>query len=207
MSDEAQSRKQRKLRAAARQAGAILPEHLPPLFFLTDPDRTPEPASIAAGLPSGWGVIYRHFGDEARHGKARDLARICHRRRLVLLIAADPALAMAVGADGVHWPEVKAGKARQWAGQFKLMTASAHSRAGLARLAYLPVDAALRSTVFPSASASAGPAIGPTRFRAAARQADLPVYALGGVSPQTAARVSGVSGLAAIEGVAVAFRS
>lgn len=205
MSDEAQSRNQRKLRAAARQASAIFPTHLPPVFFLTDPDRTPDPASIAAHLPAGWGVIYRHFGSEARHRQARTLARICRHRGLTLLIAADPALAMAVGADGVHWPEAKAGEARKWAGQFTLMTASAHSRAGLARLAHLPVDAALRSTVFPSASASAGPAIGPTRFRNAARQADLPVYALGGVSADTAARVSGVSGLAAIEGMAAAF--
>lgn len=207
MSDEAQSRKQRKLRAAARLASVILPVHLPPVLFLTDPRRTPNPAATAASLPPGWGVVYRHFGDEARYRKAEELAVVCRRRNLALLIAADPDLAMAVGADGVHWPESRAGEARRWAGRFTLMTASAHSRAGLSQLERLPLDAVLRSTVFPSASASAGPAMESIRFRFATQRAALPVYALGGVSAETVSRIAGVSGLAAIDGVSEAFGS
>ncbi len=78
---------------------------IPALFFLTDPARTPDPLRIAARLPRASAVVYRHFGAPDRVRTARRLAELCQRRGLVLLIAADPALAERVGAAGVHWPE------------------------------------------------------------------------------------------------------
>lgn len=207
MSDEAQSRKQRKLRAAARRAAGALPTGLPPVLFLTDEARTPDPAVIASHLPAGWGVVFRRREMDRSVEEAARLAALCRRRGLVLLVAGAPSLAMQIGAHGVHWPERRASEARRWAGRFTVMTASAHTRRGLARLASLPVDAVLRSVVFDSASASAGAPIGALRFRMQARRAGRPVYALGGVTADTAPRVSGVAGLAAIEGVARIFRA
>jgi len=47
--------------------------------------------------------------------------------------------------------------------------------------------------------------MGPLKFRSERQRARLPVYALGGVSDETAGRVAGVAGLAAIEGIAATF--
>lgn len=200
MTEKAQSCARRKAARAARQAARHLPPELPPAFFLTDPDRTPEPDDIVSGLPLGWGVIYRHFGAADKDETAFELAELCRRRGLVLMIGADPDLARDAGADGVHWPNRRADETRRWAGQFRLQTASAHGRRELARLAGLPVDAALVSPVFPSASPSAGPAMGPLRLRRLAALADLPVYGLGGVNPDNAHRITDFAGLAAVEG-------
>ncbi|MFN4024361.1 MAG: thiamine phosphate synthase [Hyphomonas sp.] len=200
MIEEPQSRARRKALAATRGVARHLPAGLPPAFFLTDPVRTPDPAAIAAGLPEGWGVIYRHFGAEGREAGARALRSICRRRGLVLLIGADPQLASAVGADGVHWPGRIAGEARRWKDRFRLQTASAHSRSELGQIGTLPVNAGLFSAIFPSGSTSAGPPVGALRFRRIAMASPMPLYGLGGVDPDNAGMISGFAGLAAVEG-------
>lgn len=203
---EAQRAARRKLLAAARTSGRR--SGLPPALFLTDPVRTPDPAGVANGLPAGWGVIYRHFGARDRLTVARALAGVCRRRGLVLLIAADPDLARSVGADGVHWPARRL-PVRMTSG-FRLQTASAHSLREIARARRAGADAAILSAVFPSRSPSAGHPMGPLKFRLAARSGRLPLYALGGVKPDNAARVSRdtraqIAGWAAIDGLRDAF--
>jgi thiamine-phosphate pyrophosphorylase len=197
--------RQRKFRFAARRASTHLPRHLPSFFFLTDPARTPDPLGVAGALPKGSGIILRHFGREGQIRQAGLLARIARRRRLVLLIAADPRLARDVGADGVHWPEACLPDARLWRGRFPLMTASAHSRAALARAASAGVDAAVVSTVFPSASPTSGPAMGAVRLRKLCRQTGLAVYALGGVTHENALKIANTAGFAAVSSLSDAF--
>ncbi len=62
--------------------------------------------------------------------------------------------------------------------------------------------------MFKSRSPSAGRPLGPVRFAALARQAGLPVYALGGVKTKNAPRLkgSGAAGLAMVEGLARALK-
>jgi len=168
---------------------------------MTDPKRAPDPAAIAVQLPKGWGVVYRHFGAKDRYAIGARLARVCKQRGLILLVSADPALAAAIGADGVHWPEARLRGVRHRSSRF-IETASAHSRAGLARAHALKLDAAFLSAVFPSNSPSAGKPTGPIRFRQIARAASLPVYALGGINAENAAHIAKHSaGWAAIEAV------
>lgn len=174
-----------------------MPYGLPPAFFLTDPVRTPDPAAIVKALPRGTGVIYRHFGADDRFETGLILRKACYHKGLPLLIANDPKLAIAVRADGVHWPEAQAHQARKWQGRFFFQTQSVHSAAGMRRAL---CDGVLFSTVFPSNSPSAGMATGPIRFRLLARKSGRAIYALGGVNGATAGRVAGFSGLAAIEG-------
>lgn len=183
----------RKLMAAARapslkaRSGRLLPT----AFFLSDPGRTPDLVSIAARLPVGWGVIYRHFGAADCFDVGARLARICRQRRLVLLVSADPDLARRIGADGVHWPEAKlqARKRRPPGSHSLIETASAHSRRSLVAAARSGVDAAIISTVFASRSATASTPMGVLRFRELARASPLPVYALGGINTDTAGRI------------------
>lgn len=202
MSLEPQSRARRKLIAAARIAARALPERLPPALFLTDPDRTRVPERIVAGLPKGWGVIYRHFGAVDRAEVAASLAKLCRARGLKLLIAADPKLVAAVGADGVHWPFRMRGQMQRWRGRFRLQTMSAHSARELRQAARYPVDAILVSAVFPSRSPSAGTALGPMKFHRLARYCSRPVYALGGVTADTAKLAARSAGFAAVDGMA-----
>jgi thiamine-phosphate pyrophosphorylase len=178
---------------------------LPPLVFVTDPARTPDPAAIAARLPQGAGVIYRAFGAADAVGIAQRLRRVADARGLILLIGADADLAARVGADGVHLPERLIGQGRrlrarrpQW-----LLTAAAHNARAVRRAHLAGLDAALVSPVFTSLSPSANGALGPIRFASLVRLARLPVYALGGVNGGTASRLlsTGAVGLAAVQGL------
>lgn len=172
---------------------------LPPLLFFTDPARTPDIAAVMARLPRGAGIVWRPFGAPGRIREGRRLCALARSRRLVFLAGADPALAQAVRAHGVHLPERLARLAAplrrrhpRW-----LVTTAAHSRRALRRAA--GADAAVVSPVFESRSPSAGTAIGPRRLAAWSRGAPLPVYALGGINHANARRLGGVVGIAAIE--------
>lgn len=178
---------------------------LPRLLFVTDPERTPDPDAVAARLPAGCGVIYRAFGAPDALARARGLAAIAADRGLLLLIGADVALAEACGAGGVHLPEraVAAAAALRAAHPDWILTAAAHGPEAAVLAAQAGCDAVLASTVFPSASPSAGPPMGVRAFEALVAAAPLPVYALGGVNARTAARLagSGAQGFAVVEGL------
>lgn len=196
-----QRRRRRKWQNAQRTVRTHLPSRLPTLLFLTDPRRTPHPASLVTNLPAETAVIYRHFGAPEREYIARDLLTACQQRGLVLLIAADPKLARRLGADGVHWPEKRLADARQWRGGFALQTASAHSRQAVATAAKVGMDAVLYSTIFASKSASATSPIGPLKLRKLCQHAPCPIYGLGGIDANTAGRIATSAGLAAIGGL------
>jgi thiamine-phosphate pyrophosphorylase len=201
---QAQAAARRKLLAASRlakRARTRSGQPLPRAWFMTDPKRTPHPERIVARLPAGFGVIYRHFGAWDRFETGRALANACRAQGLVLLVSADPDLARAIHANGVHWPlaRLRGVRARKsgW-----VETASAHSARDVARASRLGVDAVILSTVFESGSASAGRPMGVLRFRGIARTAALPVYALGGITPGNAARaMTHAAGWAAIDAV------
>jgi thiamine-phosphate pyrophosphorylase len=205
MTQEDRNRAERKLRTAARVAERHLTPGLPPILYLTDPARTPDPVATASRLSSWHGLVYRHYGQPGHEQVAADLAIVCRRRHVTLLIANDPMLAMQVGADGVHWPFAAKAKACRWRNRFALMTVSAHTPEQLRLLQNAGFDAALLSTVFPSASPSARKPLGAMKFRTLSRASTLPVYALGGVHAGTAAYVAPVAGIAAIEGIEAVF--
>lgn len=173
---------------------------LPACLFLTDPARTPDPVSALPKLPRGSGIIYRHFGAKNRRQMALDLSEVASALRLRLLIAADPDLALEVGADGVHWPEARLGQARAWRNRFQLQTASAHSHRAILRASQLELDAVLVSSVFPSDSPSAGRPLGAPRFRRLVSASPLPVYGLGGVTAKNARQICAFAGLSGISG-------
>ncbi|MBL8530540.1 MAG: thiamine phosphate synthase [Hyphomonadaceae bacterium] len=184
-------------RRLKRAAGA---EGTPSLFFLTDPERTPDPLAAVRDLPRGAAVIYRHFGGADRRRVARALGRLCRVRGLALLIAADPQLAAAAGAQGVHWPEAWLPAARL-PEHGSLVTAAAHGVEGAARAARYGADAVLLSPIFPTRSSAGRPPLGLFRASQVARAAGRPVIALGGVNAGNARRLAGrgFAGIAAID--------
>ena len=189
------------LASAAAKLGGLKRAALPPFLALTDPLRQPDPVALANALPPGSGLIYRHFGAANRARLAELAARTARRRGVVFLVSHDEGLARRCGADGIHWPERDlplAARARAH-GDIRLFTASAHSPMALKRAARAGIDAALVSTVFPSASPSAGRPMGALALAAWARQTELAVHALGGINARTIGRLEGLG----ISGVAV----
>jgi thiamine-phosphate pyrophosphorylase len=121
------------------------------------------------------------------------------------LSAADPVLAAASGAHGVHWPNRMLACARRWRTRRPdwVVTASAHSVREIARAEGL-ADAAFLSPVFASASSSATRPLGPLRAGRIAQDAPMPVLALGGVNTRTVRRLQGLgfSGAGAVDALA-----
>jgi len=177
---------------------------LPPLFFFTDPVRTPHPEDVATLLPTGAGIVYRHFGDSHAPGRARLLRRIADDHGLILLIGEDDVLARDVGADGVHLAERNLGRATglRTAHPELRLTAACHSLAVARKLPDI-LDGAFVSPVFASRSPSAAD-ITPLGARGAydmAEAAPVPVHGLGGITCDNIAllRDSGLAGVAAVD--------
>ncbi|HEY7797810.1 MAG TPA: thiamine phosphate synthase [Hyphomonadaceae bacterium] len=199
----------RRLLAASRLAKPAFARNgrlLPRAWFMTDPKRTPKPERIVEKLPARFGVIYRHYGAKNRFEVGARLAAICKRRRLTLLVSADPQLAQRIRADGIHWPEARLTGVRTHNSRW-IETVSAHSPQAIGKAKQFGVDAVILSAVFASASPSAGAPMGALRFREIARTAPLPLYALGGVTHHNAARaMAHAAGWASIEAVMSGWR-
>lgn len=151
-----------------------------------------------AALPRGSGLIYRHYhlGGPKRLARFRALRRAAKARGHCVVLADSALTAREWGADGIYgaprslWP--------RRAGLVHLATA--HSVAELGLAARLGADAALLSPVFATRSHPGGGTLGAVRFRLLARQAALPVIALGGMSAPRA-RALGWPRWAAIDGL------
>lgn len=188
---------------APRTARGIV---LPSLLFFTDPARVTDPEAVAMRLPCGSGVVFRAFGAADAVEQGLRLRAITQARGLVLLVGADIALAHAVGADGVHLPE----RLRDQAGALRLarpeslITVAAHDRTAVEATKDLDIDALMVSPVFASNSPSAGSPLGLGGLTALVRATNKPVYALGGLRPETVEGLekTGVVGLAAVEALA-----
>ena len=193
-----------------RAAAAVDPRvaALPPLIFMTDPARTPQPWRVAARLPAGAAVIHRSFGRAEAEDEAKRLREATLSAGVRLLIAADAALALRMEADGVHLPERDLGRAAElrelrhgW-----LLTGAAHPPHD----GFVPdrLDAVLASPVFPAGGASGSrPAIGVAGLSAFRQSSLAPVYALGGIDAARAKLLadSGACGVAAVEAVRSAW--
>jgi len=183
------------------------PSRVPPLLFLTDPERTPRPWDTAASMPSGSGVVYRGFGRPEALDEARRLRSVTRRQGMTLLIGLDAALADAVDADGLHLPERSLSAAYALSGRRPgwILTGAAHTAE--TALAARDLHGVLLSPIFPAGGASAGRSpLGVDALKAASGGM-TPIYALGGVSAETVGLLtdSGCAGAAAIDGVARAF--
>jgi thiamine-phosphate pyrophosphorylase len=172
---------------------------LPPGLAFTDPARWGDPLRLIARLPRGFGLVLRHGGEPGLIAQAPAIARACRRRGIKLLVGADIVLARRLRADGVHLPERLAWSASRTPKTW-IVTAAWHPATG--KPAPRGVDALVISPLFPSRSPSAGRPLCPRRAEAAARQAGLPCYALGGVTAKTARALKARIwvGLAGIDG-------
>jgi thiamine-phosphate pyrophosphorylase len=173
------------------------------LVAVTDARRGGDPLALAAALPAGATVIFRHYEAVDRSILAIRLADLCRKKRLRLLVAGDLDLALRARA-GLHLPDGMAAAAspriRLWKRRGGLLTVAAHDRSGLRRAARLGAEAALLSPLFATLSHPGAKPLGPLAFRRLARQAALPVIALGGIDRTSVLLLKGtpIVGVAAV---------
>lgn len=171
---------------------------IPDLWLLSDERNNARLEAALKRLPRGSGFIYRHYHlpDPDRYHRFHALRRIARARGHLVILADSAMTAREWGADGVYgaplalWPR-RAGL---------LQLATAHGPREIALAQRKGADAILLSPVFPTRSHPGGRVLGPVRFRALARLAQVPVIALGGMT-RARARALGWDRWAAIDGL------
>ena len=158
--------------------------------------------AAARALPRQALIVLRTRDDRRRAALAQKLIALPHR----LLIAGDAKLAADCGAAGLHLPEARAGEVLHWRARHPnwIITTAAHSIAGLLRAGMFGANAVFLSPVFATASHPERIAIGAARASLMAAQAQVPVYALGGVDARNAAlllhtRFQGIAAISALQ--------
>ncbi len=135
---------------------------------------------------------------------AAQAARRIMRRSAPLVLNGPADMALALGYDGVHWPESRIPiKAPVDGPAFR--SAAVHSIAAIRKAERAAATALVYSPVY-SPSWKPAQAVGLDGLGSAVAATDLPVYALGGVSlPRTSACLgAGAHGIATVSGVATA---
>ena len=163
---------------------------LPRLWLMTDERLGDGLFAALERLPSGGGIVFRHYTLAAPERRALfdEVARIARRRRQLLLLAGPAEQARAWGADGSHG--LGAGP--------ELSSASVHDLAEIRAAERDGADLLFLSPVFATPSHPGAPPLGPAKFNLLARRTKLPVIALGGMNPIRARRLREAYGWAGI---------
>lgn len=155
-----------------------------PLWFFTDEQRLPNPLPLIQTLPAGLcGVVFRHDNHPNRQTLARNVARLCRKRDLLLVIADDAKLAMRLQA-GLHLRGGRDGRPSGWSG--RLLSASVHNETQLKQAKKARAGMVFISPVFPTASHPNAASLGGAGWRRLAMQVGkAKPCALGGLNGKT----------------------
>lgn len=186
----------------------ITAARLPRVCLVTpDPGLDPEAflTGLAASLERGVRLVQLRAPaqtEAAYAALAERVLALCRRAGARLILNADPALSLALGADGTHLNSWRLGETRvRPVPRGHLLSAACHDPAELQRARELGVDFVFVSPVLPTASHPAAPPLGFAGVAALLESAALPAYALGGVGvadlPDAVA--AGCVGVAGIE--------
>jgi thiamine-phosphate diphosphorylase len=159
---------------------------LPPLYLITPyPQGEAFFQELQASLEAGARLLQfraKALPEIEWISAASRAVELCRRYGASLLLNAEPARAVALGAAGTHLD-----CRRLWAWQQRpvpasvLLAASCHTAEDLAQARRIGVDFVVLSPVRPTRSHPQAPPLGWQRFSELAEQAAYPVYALGGM--------------------------
>jgi len=162
---------------------------LPRLWMMTDERQGDSLLGALERLPDGAGVVFRHYSlaEGERRRLFREVEAVVSRRRLLLMLGAEPELAAAWGADGSHG---LCGGRQSAPGL--LRSAAVHDLEELGAAEAAGADLVFVSPVFPTRSHPDARLLGTDGFAAIAAKSRVPVIALGGMD---AARAQSLRGL------------
>jgi thiamine-phosphate pyrophosphorylase len=170
-------------------------------------------AALSAAPPGAVALQLREKDLPARelYQLALRLREICTRAGAPLIVNDRVDVAIAADADGVHLPfdSIGVSMARKLVGPDRLIGVSSHSPPDVAGAAREGADFAVFGPIFdPLSKPAAGPAWGASGLKAACGAGAIPVFALGGITPDrarelftssdTAARPAGVASIGAV---------
>jgi len=166
-------------------------------------------ARVGQAIAGGAAIIqYRdkRADQQRRLAEARALAGLCRRQGVLFIINDDVELAAEVAADGVHLGQADTPlvAARQRLGAGAIIGVSCHNDLSLAkRAAQEGASYAAFGRFYPSPSKPDAPAADIDILRQARQVLDLPVVAIGGITPDNGAALiaAGADALAVIHGV------
>lgn len=180
---------------------------LPSLYAISD-----EPRQGSSGflhrleglLASGVRLVQlraKTLGEDDYRDLARRALRLCRAYGGQLLLNAEPSWAEDLGADGVHLTSRRLMHApARPLGAEHWVAASCHNADEVAHACRIGVDFIVVAPVLPTATHPGGQGLGWHGVKALTGIASVPVYALGGLSPQDLGRAyaAGAQGIAAI---------
>lgn len=183
---------------AAPTVAPILPANDPIIKGLSLPDMMAithaegngveaELARLQTALDHGLRLIQiRDKGLSAtiRAAFARQVLALAKPQGALVVINDDPAMAVALGADGVHLGSASLMAATARPAGLRWVGASCHSAAELAQAVALGLDYALLGAVLPTATHPGQPGLGWQNFGTRVADCELPVFALGGLQPE-----------------------
>lgn len=160
---------------------------LPRLWLLSDERNDDVLEARLAALREPAGFVFRHYHLPPGQRLARfDALTAIARAEGHMVILADSTLtAREWGADGVYGAPLSIYPRRA----DMLAIATAHDMREIAQANRIGAGAVMLSPVFPTRSHPGGKVLGPNRFRALARRAQMPVIALGGMNTRSAQRL------------------
>ena len=174
--------------------------------------RRPLVETVKAALDGGADAVQlreRGMEDADLFRLAEELRRVTRAADAALIVNRRVDIALVVEADGVQlgYSSLAVGDVRELAGDRLRIGASCHNRAELEAAKSAGADYAILGPVFPTPTKMGLiEPLGVEQFAALAHAVELHVIAIGGVTPENAARVlnAGAAGLAVIRAVLAA---
>ncbi len=141
---------------------------------------------VARALSGGVDIVQlraKHRPDQEIITAGRHYARLCHEHQALLIVNDRPDLVDAIEADGVHigQDDAPVDAARALVGRDRLIGLSTHTPEQIDRANRADVDYIGVGPVHATPTKPGRPAVGLTLVRYAARQAQHPFFAIGGI--------------------------
>jgi 8-oxo-dGTP diphosphatase len=183
---------------------------LPPLMLVTPAptvDRERFLQTLKLSIESGVDLVQLRapqLSDSDYASLARAVIDRCHRQRVRIVLNAEPEVARALGADGVHLNNARLSRIHNRPlAEDLLVGASCHDAEGLRRASACGLDYVILGPVQATPSHPQADLLGWDQFKQLVLRSTLPVYAIGGMLPQNLPQVRdlGGHGIAAMRGL------
>lgn len=163
-------------------------------------------AQVSASLRGGARMIQYRAKAGAQRMQAEALLQLCRQHGAPLIINDDVALAATIGADGAHLgrDDLPLAQARALLGAAAIIGVSCYNEPDRARAAALAgADYVAFGSFYPSTTKPRAVRAGLPLLRQARDELDLPIVAIGGITPDNGRALieAGAHWLAAIDGV------